>query len=112
MAGRIRLTVLRKHYDRIAYIHLKDIRQAVLDEARAEKVDFVTCIRKGVFTVPGDGCIDFAPIFKELMNRGYTGMGDAGRRAGSGGTPAYEYAKQALKLYRFPHSTRKQVTIL
>ena len=32
------LTVLSKHYDRIAYIHLKDIRQAVLDEARAEQV--------------------------------------------------------------------------
>ena len=52
---------------------LKDIRQAVLDEARAEEVDFVTCIRKGVFTVPGDGCINFAPIFEELLAQGYTG---------------------------------------
>ena len=47
------LEVLRKHYDRIAYIHLKDIRPDVLDQARAEQSDFVGCIRRGVFTVPG-----------------------------------------------------------
>lgn len=90
------LTVLRKHYDRIAYIHLKDIRQAVLDEARAEQVDFVTCIRKGVFTVPGDGCLDFAPIFKELMAREYTGWAMLeGEQDPSTHNP-YEYANNAL----------------
>lgn len=65
--------LLRKYYDRIAYIHLKDVRQSVLAEAREEKADFLTCIRKGVFTVPGDGCIDFIPIFRELVEREYGG---------------------------------------
>ncbi|NQX61623.1 myo-inosose-2 dehydratase [Paenibacillus qinlingensis] len=90
------LTVLRKHYNRIAYIHLKDIRQAVLDEARAEQVDFVTCIRKGVFTVPGDGCLDFAPIFKELLGREYTGWAMLEGEQDPATHNAYEYAKNAL----------------
>ncbi|WP_261303711.1 myo-inosose-2 dehydratase [Paenibacillus andongensis] len=90
------LTVLRKHEKRIAYIHLKDIRQAVLDEARAEQVDFVTCIRKGVFTVPGDGCIDFAPIFEELLTQGYAGWAMLEGEQDPAAHNPYEYAKQAL----------------
>lgn len=91
------LTVLRKHEKRIAYIHLKDIRQAVLDEARAEKVDFVTCIRKGVFTVPGDGCIDFAPVFEELLSQGYAGWAMLEGEQDPAAHNPYEYAKQALQ---------------
>lgn len=90
------LAVLRKHEKRIAYIHLKDIRQAVLDEARAEQVDFVTCIRKGVFTVPGDGCIDFAPIFEELLAQGYAGWAMLEGEQDPAAHNPYEYAKQAL----------------
>ncbi|OPH56326.1 myo-inosose-2 dehydratase [Paenibacillus ferrarius] len=90
------LTVLRKHYGRIAYIHLKDIRQAVLDEARAEQVDFVTCIRKGVFTVPGDGCLDFGPIFEELLERKYEGWAMLEGEQDPAAHPPYEYAKNAL----------------
>ncbi|OCT12742.1 myo-inosose-2 dehydratase [Paenibacillus pectinilyticus] len=95
------LTVLRKHYDRIAYIHLKDIRQAVLDEARVEQVDFVTCIRKGVFTVPGDGCLDFSPIFQELMTREYSGWAMLEGEQDPATHNPYAYAKEAL---HFIHS--------
>ncbi|GLX66564.1 myo-inosose-2 dehydratase [Paenibacillus glycanilyticus] len=91
------LEVLRKHYDRIAYIHLKDIRPAVLDEARAEAADFVTCIRKGVFTVPGDGCIDFQPIVSELVERGYDGWAMLEGEQDPAEHPPYEYALHALQ---------------
>ncbi|MGG1555199.1 myo-inosose-2 dehydratase [Paenibacillus ferrarius] len=91
------LTVLRKHYDRIAYIHLKDIRQSVLDEARAEQADFVTCIRKGVFTVPGDGCLDFAPIFDELMVRNYQGWAMLEGEQDPATHNPFEYARKALQ---------------
>ncbi len=67
------LKLLQKYYHRVGYVHLKDIRQSVLDQAREEQADFVTCIRRGVFTVPGDGCIDFAPIFKLLVEKDYRG---------------------------------------
>jgi inosose dehydratase len=90
------LDVLRKHYDRIAYIHLKDIRQNVLDEARAEGADFVTCIRKGVFTVPGDGCLDFGPILAEIVAKGYKGWAMLEGEQDPAEHPAYEYAKNAM----------------
>jgi inosose dehydratase len=91
------LQVLRKHYDRIAYIHLKDIRPSVLAEARAEAADFVTCIRKGVFTVPGDGCIDFAPIIAELADRGYNGWAMLEGEQDPAIHQPYEYALNALQ---------------
>jgi inosose dehydratase len=90
------LTLLKKHYNRIAYIHLKDIRQAVLDEARAEGVDFATCIRKGVFTVPGDGCLDFKPIINELLQKGYSGWALLEGEQDPAVHPAFEYAKRSL----------------
>jgi inosose dehydratase len=90
------LTLLKKHYTRIAYVHLKDIRQEVLDEARAEGVDFAACIRKGVFTVPGDGCLDFKPIFNELIHRGYSGWALLEGEQDPAVHPAYEYAKRSL----------------
>jgi len=67
------LQLLKKYYDRIAYIHLKDIRQAQLDELNASGLRFRTGVQNGVFTVPGDGCISFAPIAEELLTRDYDG---------------------------------------
>ncbi|SFS52911.1 myo-inosose-2 dehydratase [Paenibacillus sp. BC26] len=90
------LTVLQKHYDRIAYVHLKDIRPQILEEARAEQADFITCIRKGVFTVPGDGCIDFEPILSELVKRNYKGWALLEGEQDPALHPAYEYARNAL----------------
>ncbi|MDF2664144.1 MAG: IolE [Paenibacillus sp.] len=98
------LRLLCDHYDRIAYIHLKDIREAVLDEARAEGADFIacirkgvfTCIRKGVFTVPGDGSLDFRPIIAELANRGYKGWAMLEGEQDPVLHPAREYASRSL----------------
>ncbi|MBW5445550.1 myo-inosose-2 dehydratase [Cohnella sp. CFH 77786] len=91
------LDVLRKHYGRIAYVHLKDVRKAVLEEARAEGADFVTCIRKGVFTVPGTGDLDFRPIVRELVGRGYSGWAMLEGEQDPAAHPAYEYAKRAIE---------------
>lgn len=91
------LKLLVKHYDRIAYIHLKDVREAVLEEARREGADFVTCIRKGVFTVPGDGCIDFAPIMEELVQREYDGWAMLEGEQDPALHPAYDYARRSLE---------------
>ncbi len=90
------LALLRKHYDRIAYIHLKDVRVSRLEQARAEKIDFVTCIRRGVFTVPGDGNIDFRPIIGELVARGYDGWALLEGEQDPAEHPAREYAARAI----------------
>ncbi|WP_372634193.1 myo-inosose-2 dehydratase [Cohnella sp.] len=90
------LALLRKHYDRIAYVHLKDVRVSRLEQARAEKIDFVTCIRRGVFTVPGDGNIDFRPIVGELVARGYDGWTLLEGEQDPAEHPAREYAARAI----------------
>jgi len=95
------LALLRKHYDRIAYVHLKDVRMALLEEARAERADFLTCIRKGVFTVPGTGDIDFRPIVEELVARGYSGWVMLEGEQDPKVHPAYEYASKALQYLQF-----------
>jgi inosose dehydratase len=67
------LHILQTYYSRIPYIHLKDIRKDVLEHMRREEIRFRDAVRQGVFTVPGDGCIEFEPIFAELKARGYEG---------------------------------------
>jgi len=59
--------------DRIKYIHFKDIRQDVLNVVREHNLDFNSGVRVGLFTVPGDGCIDFVPIIDLLEKNGYQG---------------------------------------
>jgi inosose dehydratase len=48
--------------DRIAHIHLKDLRPDVMAAIRAEDASFNDGVRRGMFTVPGDGCVDFTPL--------------------------------------------------
>ncbi|RAR45825.1 myo-inosose-2 dehydratase [Paenibacillus sp. MDMC362] len=91
------LELLRKHYERIAYIHLKDVRLDILEQARQDRCDFVSCIRRGVFTVPGDGCIDFEPIIGELVKRGYDGWAMLEGEQDPALHPAKEYAQQAIE---------------
>lgn len=67
------LYILQTHYDRIAYIHLKDVREDVLEQHLKDGLRFREGVRRGVFTVPGDGCIEFKPIFEELKRRCYEG---------------------------------------
>ncbi|TJY39800.1 myo-inosose-2 dehydratase [Cohnella pontilimi] len=59
--------------DRIAYVHLKDVRKDVLEQARRENQGFLQRVRNGVFTVPGDGCIDFGSVLGALDRAGYEG---------------------------------------
>ncbi len=74
-AGVDPLEVTKKYANRIKHVHLKNIRQSVLDDSIRNGVSFLDSIRKGVFTVPGDpeGAINFQPILKELANANYQG---------------------------------------
>lgn len=65
--------VLAKHIGRTKHIHLKDIRGEVVAKVREEGLSFLQGVRLGTFTVPGDGDIDFAPIFDIIDKAGYEG---------------------------------------
>lgn len=72
-AGEDPLAMLTKYADRVGHVHLKDMRRAVVDKVRPEGWSFLKAVREGAFTVPGDGCVDFDPIFRKLSEAGYTG---------------------------------------
>jgi len=89
------LELLKKYYNRIKYVHLKDVRRDVLEYVRKENIDFRTAVLKGLFTVPGDGCIDFAPIFQELIERNYNGWIIVEAEQDPAVANPYKYAKMA-----------------
>jgi inosose dehydratase len=72
-AGEDHLAVLGKWIKRIGHVHLKDMRPAVRKRAVKEKWSFLQAVRAGVFTVPGDGSIDFVPVFQALKKAKYSG---------------------------------------
>ena len=64
--------VLAERYrGRISHVHAKDIRPAVRQRADAEDWSFLQSVLAGVYTVPGDGCVDFPAVFRALP--GYSG---------------------------------------
>lgn len=67
------LEMVKKYADRIKHVHLKDIRKDMVEKVKKEELSFLDGVRMGTFTVPGDGDIDFDPIFKVLEESGYTG---------------------------------------
>ncbi len=72
-SGEDHLAVLTKWMKRIRHVHLKDMRPAVRNKAKNGKWSFLRAVKEGVFTVPGDGAVDFAPIFDALKKAKYEG---------------------------------------
>lgn len=72
-SGEDPLSILNRYMDRIKHVHLKDVRADVARRVREEGLSFLQAVKEGVFTVPGDGCIDFAPLFRALSAAGYRG---------------------------------------
>lgn len=67
------LEVVKKYVYRIKHVHLKDIRPEVVEQVKKENMSFLAGVRAGAFTIPGDGCINYDPIFKVLEEAGYEG---------------------------------------
>jgi len=65
--------LVRQHGDRIKHVHCKDVRREVLARVRAHDTSFLNAVLDGVFTVPGDGCIDFSGVLAELAAADYSG---------------------------------------
>jgi len=67
------LALVRRHVKRVVHVHCKDARRAVLDQARRDDMSFMGAVMDGIFTVPGDGFIDYPAILKVLAEQGYSG---------------------------------------
>ena len=64
---------VKRYINRIGHVHLKDIRPEVFATVKKEDWSFLDAVRGGVFTVPGDGSIDFPSVFKVLEDHNYSG---------------------------------------
>lgn len=91
------MVVLKKYADRIKHVHLKDIRPEVIAKVKAEKLSFLQGVRLGTFTVPGDGAIDFEPIFDVLAESGYEGYVLVEAEQDPAVANPFEYALKARK---------------
>lgn len=67
------LTLLQEQMSRIKHVHFKDARLQIMNECRSVGKSFAQSFLSGMFTVPGDGCIDFTTIYNELLVNGYQG---------------------------------------
>jgi inosose dehydratase len=72
-AGGDPVRVARRHSARIVHVHCKDVRPGIVSEVIAEDKSFLRAVLDGIFTVPGDGSIDFAAVLRELAPAGYEG---------------------------------------
>ena len=72
-AGGDVLATARRHGRRINHVHCKDVRAHVLARLKAENWSFLKGVVEGVFTVPGDGALDFRAFAKVLAAIGYSG---------------------------------------
>ncbi len=72
-AGGDPVATARRHAQRIVHVHCKDVRPAILKAARARDASFLDSVLDGVFTVPGDGCVEYRQVLKEVAEAGYNG---------------------------------------
>src|SRR4029450_5848633 len=72
-AGGEPVALIRKHVKRVVHVHCKDARKDVLEKARREDMSFMGAVMEGIFTVPGDGFIDYRSILKVLAENEYSG---------------------------------------
>jgi inosose dehydratase len=67
------VTALRAHASRIAHVHCKDVRGEVFERVRREGMSFLDGVLAGMFTVPGDGDLDYGAVMRALADNGYSG---------------------------------------
>lgn len=87
----------KKYASRIKHIHLKDVRNDKLELVKKDKLSFLDGVRAGAFTVPGDGDIDFAPIFDLIGQSGYEGWMVVEAEQDPAVANPFEYALKARK---------------
>jgi inosose dehydratase len=92
--------LLQKHIQRVAHVHCKDVRAPVIAQARNEAWSFLTGVLNGVFTVPGDGSIDYAAVLKTLRDAGYEGWLVVEAEQDPAVAPSYQYAKKGYDTLR------------
>ena len=67
------VSLIRAHPQRVAHMHCKDVRGEVFRKVKEEGKSFLSGVLDGMFTVPGDGDLDFREAMQALAEIGYSG---------------------------------------
>jgi inosose dehydratase len=67
------ITEAAKFASVLRFLHIKDVDTKVLHEARRKKLNFEQAIEEKVFTIIGQGSIDFPALFRLLEKNNYSG---------------------------------------
>ncbi|MCL6560711.1 MAG: myo-inosose-2 dehydratase [Firmicutes bacterium] len=92
--------VLKKYAKRVKHVHLKDVRKDVLEKVKKENWSFLKAVKEGVYTVPGDGMIDYDPLFKLLAENDYEGWFVVEAEQDPAKANPLEYALKARKFIK------------
>jgi inosose dehydratase len=99
-AGGDPVELIKKFGNRVKHVHFKDIRKEIMEESIREDMSFLQSVKLGVFTVPGDGMIDFGPILQALNDVDYKGWIIVEAEQDPEKAPPLEYAKKAREYLR------------
>ena len=86
-------SILENYNERLFHVHCKDIRKDVLEKSLKENLSFRAAFLEGAFTVPGDGCIDYEPLFEVLKRNNYSGWLVVEAEQDPAKANPFEYAK-------------------
>ena len=96
-AGGNSLKIIKDFKEKIAHVHCKDMRENILKKSLTNDFSFRQAFLEGAFTVPGDGCIDYKPILKELKSNNYIGWLVVEAEQDPKKANPFEYAKKGYK---------------
>ncbi len=99
-AGIDPLAIFKKYASRIKYVHLKDVRKNIMQQAQIARFTFMDSVRAGLFTVPSDGCLDFVALFEELKEMDFSGWLVVEAEQDPQLAPPLLYAKKARAFLR------------
>lgn len=99
-AGADPAALARRWAGHVAHAHLKNVRPSVVTAAQARGSSFEQAVRGGVFTVPGDGGLDFAPVLRALAEAGYRGWLVVEAEQDPARANPLEYARKAREYLR------------
>lgn len=93
-AGGDWLAVTQRHAARVVHVHCKDVRPQILKDVRARDLSFLEAVLEGVFTVPGDGFIDYGVFARTLAAIDYKGWVVVEAEQDPKKAPPFEYSKK------------------
>jgi inosose dehydratase len=94
------VALMKTYAARVVHVHCKDVRPEVMALARNQQWSFLTSVLNGVFTVPGDGAIDFAGVLGALGQHGYQGWLVVEAEQDPAVAPPYAYATKGYATLR------------